>query len=243
MILPSKTQRLCNKYLEMAQTNALHNVNPADRFRLYESFGPSRLLLPKYSKRGGDYDVQEYHNLLKDEFLSFTIADFTLAWLAYLTAKYVLPNWERVWQQVPFRNINTPQEILYMAESVLQHTLSFDYVSNQLSDFNTAQTISLWTTYEIGRTFDAAYYALELIIHGARNLGESYPDDDIEINTRDFASEAVKAYTTIDPNNPGEWKFSYNTVKFDLQKRLEFWEWWLTEAIPQAWELAQETVF
>lgn len=25
----------------------------------------------------------------------------------------------------------------------------------------------------------------------------------------------------------------------DLPKALEFWEWWLTEAIPQAWELAQ----
>jgi hypothetical protein len=30
-------------------------------------------------------------------------------------------------------------------------------------------------------------------------------------------------------------------IEYSLQKRLEFWEWWLTEAIPEAWELAQQS--
>lgn len=28
--------------------------------------------------------------------------------------------------------------------------------------------------------------------------------------------------------------------KDGLEERIEFWEWWLTEAIPQAWELAEK---
>jgi hypothetical protein len=30
-------------------------------------------------------------------------------------------------------------------------------------------------------------------------------------------------------------------IEFDDRKRLEFWEWWLTEAIPQAWDLGQDS--
>jgi len=30
--------------------------------------------------------------------------------------------------------------------------------------------------------------------------------------------------------------------RINNQLSLEFWEWWLTEAIPQAWELAQQSI-
>jgi len=33
---------------------------------------------------------------------------------------------------------------------------------------------------------------------------------------------------------------NYIPIGADLDRALEFWEWWLTEAIPQAWELAQQ---
>ena len=31
--------------------------------------------------------------------------------------------------------------------------------------------------------------------------------------------------------------------KVNLQKALEFWEWWLTEAIPGAWSLAHQNLY
>ncbi len=34
---------------------------------------------------------------------------------------------------------------------------------------------------------------------------------------------------------------TFKEIIFDPIKRLEFWEWWLTEAIPQAWEMAEQT--
>jgi hypothetical protein len=33
----------------------------------------------------------------------------------------------------------------------------------------------------------------------------------------------------------------HQLIRIDPQKELEFWEWWLTEAIPKAWELASKT--
>lgn len=56
---------------------------------------------------------------------------------------------------------------------------------------------------------------------------------------KDFVTAAVKAYTAIDRNPLGEYKLWPD--EFDAKKRLEFWEWWLTEAIPQAWELAKQS--
>ena len=35
-------------------------------------------------------------------------------------------------------------------------------------------------------------------------------------------------------DNRGYWE-----MRYDSHRNLEFWEWWLTEAVPQAWELAQ----
>ena len=37
------------------------------------------------------------------------------------------------------------------------------------------------------------------------------------------------------------WSNEYQpNLNFDVVKRLEFWEWWLTEAIPQAWAMVEE---
>ncbi len=33
---------------------------------------------------------------------------------------------------------------------------------------------------------------------------------------------------------------NFKPITFSPQKELEFWEWWLTEAIPQAWEFAEK---
>lgn len=64
-------------------------------------------------------------------------------------------------------------------------------------------------------------------------------DDEQITPSLDFAAEAVKAYSAIDPNPPGKHSYPRRLpIVFDKDKRLEFWEWWLTEAISQAWKLA-----
>jgi len=102
-------------------------------------------------------------------------------------------------------------------------------------------------TYNIENAYQSAYNALGLVLFGRDVEREILDEDDLIRLTGDFVTEAMKAYSIIDTNKPGHWLYSKGAIsklsgiEVDLQKRLEFWEWWLTEAIPQAWELAQET--
>lgn len=57
-------------------------------------------------------------------------------------------------------------------------------------------------------------------------------DSSFKINEGDPTWSATRAFAF----NFSGWKDEINP-----QKSLEFWEWWLTEAIPQAWQLALET--
>lgn len=51
-------------------------------------------------------------------------------------------------------------------------------------------------------------------------------NDDCDAPSGDSTVMALKAYATIDLNK-----------SIDNQKRLEFWRWWLSEAVYEAWEL------
>jgi hypothetical protein len=59
----------------------------------------------------------------------------------------------------------------------------------------------------------------------------------------DFASIAMASYSFKESEKTDliDKRQINDLENFDPQKRLEFWEWWLTEAIPQAWELAQQS--
>ncbi len=60
--------------------------------------------------------------------------------------------------------------------------------------------------------------------------GDEWTDEQLcQIDAADTAAVAAMAYASHEHGN-----------KYDPQKLEEFWEWWLTEAIPQAWELATE---
>jgi hypothetical protein len=65
-------------------------------------------------------------------------------------------------------------------------------------------------------------------------IDENTTDEELrDFSGRDAASAAILAYATITEDN-------YPTGKLDPSKCLEFWEWWLTEAIPQVWELTPQ---
>jgi hypothetical protein len=59
----------------------------------------------------------------------------------------------------------------------------------------------------------------------------------VSFDRADFASEAVKAYSC----SLSDQTISFTKdVTFDENLRREFWHWWLTQAIPQAWHLAEQ---
>jgi len=65
------------------------------------------------------------------------------------------------------------------------------------------------------------------------------------LSDNDAAQSAVVAYSIVDDSEPGDWRTHFRKTRnkewiFDFEKRLEFWEWWLTEAVPAAWRMAEE---
>lgn len=215
MKLPKQTQKLIDHYLEEVRLDPQHNIKASDRFKLYESFGP-------------------------------TFVDQVLGWLAVITVKKVLYVWERVKEQVDAdpNLLTTPQEIIETCEKLLSNSINIDSVRDNYSDYNTGLGIQHIVTFDVANSYKAAYGALELIMFGSRIVNPSFKSNNGEVydSNADFAERAIAAYASIDPNPPGDfWDAGISSLSFDLLRRLEFWQWWLTEAIPQAWELASQS--
>ncbi len=230
------------EFLDKIKSGDQH-LEKNDRFSLYQSFGPSRLELPFYEAKK-PFNSTEKDSFHLNQILGFTQADYVLGGLAILTAKHVSPIWDKAWLQLPpeFKNVATPNQILEIAQNILDRKIEINEKLFELcADFEIGLNIEEWVTYDVASTYSAAYYTLHLILFGGQNLKHTFSfDTEIASLCPDFASEALKGYSAIDKNPPGE-GFAEEMVEFDPQRRLEFWEWWLTEAIPQAWNLAHKT--
>jgi hypothetical protein len=71
----------------------------------------------------------------------------------------------------------------------------------------------------------------------ATTAWDALSDSELGIHCDDFAYHASEAYACNDPNSPGWvdwWEWEGLPIKRDNGKTLEFWHWWLFEAIPEA---------
>jgi hypothetical protein len=194
--------------------------------------------------------------LLETNQLQFSTADLAFAWLTWVTAKKLVPIWkEHGFEEYKFDEecCNNPFIMLEETENVLlgKHTPSEAFCTLNVVFHQDLATLEMDFTEKMCYAIVCAYESLELTLFGRNSLQKTdmFETADEAVNKRnlDFARLAVKAYTSIDDNEPGVWgdtTFSdvpYKPLVYLVEKRLEFWEWWLTEAIPQAWQLAQET--
>jgi hypothetical protein len=189
--------------------------------------------------------------------VNLSLADRVYGWLAIITARKVLP----IWEQFGTGEIgdesysHDPTTMLKTAEDFMLGLAETSQVKIDLCNRFHFGVIGVeYQTNKQGWYANgAAYRALEAIFQG----GEDPSADN-------FVMEAVGAFSIVDPNEPGLWWEKYwedyrekyireaekeenrseKVKKFvpitiDTEKQLEFWEWWLTEAIPEAWHLAQ----
>lgn len=228
-LLPAETQRLIAEFLEIMR-NDPDTEFFIKRETLFQSFGESRLNLPEHPWQGKDYDPQKIDQYKLNNWKNATQADYVLGWVALLTAQKVAPLWERVAEQSPFEGeIYEVPQMLEISEKLLKGKYDLLKAYNELvSDFWYFHRPNL--THDTYHTFCAAIATLSFIIHGNRSGG-------------DFFEEAIDAYSSTAPNKPElhDEPDSPYPIEFDDRKRLEFWEWWLTEAIPQAWDLGQSS--
>ncbi|OJW00800.1 MAG: hypothetical protein BGO39_20400 [Chloroflexi bacterium 54-19] len=215
---PVEVQNLCQRYLEKVRHAPEYELMDEDRLEIYLKFGHSLILNNSTSIRLPD----------------FTKADFVLCWLAFLTAKKVsfickrksvFSEWDDTSEAEEVKNI------LRAVQAYLNKRMTFDEANNVLQEH--------WFFYRPDITYDvlcawrASMNVLEITLFGKDYYVELVPGFDT------FTIQAVEAYTVIDYNLPGEGDEDEPPIPldYDISKRLRFWEWWLIEAIPQAWEL------
>lgn len=247
MDLPEETRKLIERNLEAVRKDKHYNLEASERFKIYQSFGPSRLDLPEYDKHGSAFDDTEFTIFNETQFLNFNQADFTLAYLAIITVRKVIPIWKGrtdVWAIYPFDDsyIDILDYALELAEDLLNGKISFDEAGGILLN-------ELWfmshnfVTLDMACAYDSAMFAREAILFGGYDLNYVSNDMDAQVlaSSGDFAFQAARVYCVVDANEPGQHNYHPDVaypIIFDEIKRLEFWEWWLNEAITQAWDLA-----
>ena len=229
-MLPPEVQTLCSHYLEQVRNHPHHHMSSKGRIEIYQAFGESA--------RPNDLkDLAAEEEKAKNGSLIFSQADKVLGYLSFLTAEKVVPIWQRARSQPDGAEneelYGNPITVIEVGRKILQGTEPLKSSIELLAQYQ-ANTFCFEeeNKYELEFVFatGAACEALETLYSGITLMvatGAAFYEDAMKaFPPHDFASKAIIAYAGFEEDNPNE-------------KRLEFWKWWLTEAIPQAWELAQ----
>jgi|GEM_PF-980021 len=226
MVLPAVVTQQIEKALIALQIHPQQTLMPIERLAIYDAFG--------------------FRSNLQEQRVR--------AYLALITAQRVLPLW-----QVAFPSDDMPKRMLVLAEGVLRRTVDTEVAAREMADAwyhhpqsGDSEEYVLWHIYCAGEAalnavsealgknplaeriqdYTSANHKDPIYIKDA----ETITDNDLVYGVADTASSAAIAYAGRIDGGDGYLIDSPS----DPEKRREFWEWWLTEAIPQAWELAAE---
>ncbi len=247
MTLPVKVQQLCNQYLEKMRQDKKHHLLPFDRFTIYQAFGPSNHLADPLEGSTGLTKKESKYNSI-----NFSKADLAFGWLAVITARKIMPIWleAKIYERPDEEYYScNPVEMLEEVEGVLLGKIPQEkaYWDLCLRFYDGSSGLEYSVTEKAYAAHSAAFAALEVVLCGVEELYYHVSiksDDHISYSLHDFATMAARAYAAIDENEPGAWvkvRGEKHPLTIDLKKRLDFWEWWLLEAIPQAWELVSQS--
>ncbi len=165
----------------------------------------------------------------------------TSGWLAVITAKRALPMF-----QERYPNDNLPQELLEAAIDILQGRATREQVE-EILDLGCHASAAVWgydereIPWPVWQAGNASFYALNKVCGGQplSTLDHDYYKGDvlapwIDEELCEFFSPDAAAAAAIASSSD-----RYG-IKFDSEKRLEFWTWWFVEAIPMAIEVTQK---
>ena len=244
MELPLETQQHCQQFLEKVRQDPNYHFNPYDRLILYNSFGPSNQF-----NEAGRSQISRFRNGETSRY-SLSEGDKVFGWLAVITARKVLPIYEKTFPRGTTEKKGSPAQMLDVAKNVLlgkeKPLKAYGDLCGKFYDSTT--NIDFFLNEQLEFAMYTAYNALLVTLcgMGAGGSRKHFVTDDSQIKpgNEDFAATAMKTFCALDPNLPkGDFWQQGNERKpigYSLIKRLEFWEWWLTEAIPQAWDLAHK---
>ncbi len=246
-MLPELVEKLCRDKLVIVRDDPDHNLAVADRLELYRSFGPSRLdlepvtmlhplpMLPEQEKHANKKLLQHWAHR--------QFADFVIGELAILTTEHV---YDTVFTSALPDDINE-FELVMITDAKEMLELAPQILRNEVDILTGKESLSgkFWyfsfkgAAYNLSRLYCAAAFCLKTIIYGSATAERPLNSAGYKAITLDFAQEAALAFSALPDPVVRDWEEAESApVAFDPRKRLEFWEWWLTCAIPRAWEMA-----
>jgi len=265
--MPLKLVQLCEQYINIIHNEPLHRFKPNERLFFYDQFGFSiyghhfddqRELIIK--------NVEDGRLILTEADRAFGwLAILTARKVLPIWTNTKPEDYEG---NLAAEILTLAQELLLgRIDPYLAYKKWFgDYyhsIGNLLGDVNERTFYACKTAHDV---LLAVLWGRKPIDYFDKESDQFNDENILEGRYRysDFAANAVNAWAIIDENQVGDrsrwdsarrtamltgrtdvvslkWLNRYKPVTFDPQKRLDFWEWWLTEAIPQAWELANST--
>ncbi len=233
MSILSEIQPLTREALAIVRSDPQHTVLPFLRYAIYQKMNGIRHDPPALNLRRGK--------------------------LGLLTAQHVLPIWQRIapiWSYSEeeiktwnlssedleqFRNLPDdnvfPERLIKMTNGLLEGTISVDMAIQRISNehiwdsvgaivlefFQIRNDLPLVACHACEAAIRALYESLGYESFSKLSDLENFTDDNLPDHYRDTASHAMIAYSGGTAKEP-----------VDFNKRQEFWEWWLTEAVPIA---------
>lgn len=156
--------------------------------------------------------------------------------LDLLTARRVLPLWQKERPNDPWaeRLLATSEGVLLGKVTVEEARAEGDEAWNQWEAMDTDPEQPNYEDFSI-HTFGAISAAIEALFAASRRCrfdGGLITNQDTDANIDPWSSDTAKWASTAYAG--AVWESDSDPIK-----RKEFWEWWLLEAIPEAWQAAQ----
>ena len=205
MTIPDGLEKIIMRSLEAIKNHPQHDLNLGYRHLVWTEFGPHKKLGVDDNQRGLIRRVN----------------------LAILSTRYVLPLWENVWPED-----KSPQFLLDEAQKVLSGDIPEDAAWNSRNQY--------WEKYvEIGYQEKKHQITLGVGFSAVQTLTASLQDEVFEPS---IANENLTD-VDIDPDQMDSSFFSSAAYSdgaiwetgSSADKRKDFWEWWLCEAVITAW--------
>ncbi len=158
-------------------------------------------------------------------------------WLAILAARYSMAKWQGHYPELKSQSeMDRPKHWLFLAKGVVQEKIKIIDIGHRIKRFSQAikkaqQEGGGWEANYAITAGVAALVALRVALGEDPFEGCNFTEEDVDVpgfyptDYWDAALYAADAYAFQD---------------YDDEAAFKFWHWWLTEAIPQAWELAQQ---
>jgi hypothetical protein len=230
--IPAHLNPLIAEALTAVRKHPKHQFPPLERRKIYEAFGSRENL----------------------------IVDRACGWLGIITAKRVLPIFTAKYPQDKL-----PERLIRLAERVVRATLDKNsWRVQKYLDYSYHASGNSWgyDEYDLPLNVDLAGYAARKALgeaiggkylHNLDNyaiVGASFSFTDglsglfnfqREVRGSQLTDEQLATIEVGDTASAAAVASAYskNSIRCHPKKLLAFWEWWLLEAIPLAWEKAE----